>query len=32
MAEIKVPLIIDGFKCVEDMAEAVLNYTIARNE
>ena len=27
MAEIKVPIKIDGFKCVEDMAQAVLNYT-----
>lgn len=27
MAEIKAPVIIDGFKCVEDMAQAVLNYT-----
>ena len=27
MAEIKAPIKIDGFKCVEDMAQAVLNYT-----
>ena len=27
MAEIKFPIKIDGFKCVEDMAQAVLNYT-----
>lgn len=27
MAEIKVSIKIDGFKCVEDMAQAVLNYT-----
>lgn len=27
MAEIKAPVKIDGFKCVEDMAQAVLNYT-----
>lgn len=27
MAEIKIPIKIDGFKCVEDMAQAVLNYT-----
>lgn len=27
MAGIKVPVIIDGFECVEDMAKTVLNYT-----
>lgn len=27
MAEIKIPIKIDGFECVEDMAQAVLNYT-----
>jgi len=27
MAEMKIPIKIDGFKCVEDMAQAVLNYT-----
>ena len=27
MAEIKLPIKIDGFKCVEDMAQTVLNYT-----
>ena len=27
MAKIKIPIKIDGFKCVEDMAQAVLNYT-----
>lgn len=27
MAEFKVPVKIDGFKCVEDMVKAVLNYT-----
>jgi hypothetical protein len=27
MAEMKVPIKIDGFKCVEDMVQAVLNYT-----
>lgn len=27
MAEIKIPIKIDGFKCVEDMTQAVLNYT-----
>ena len=27
MAEIKFPITIDGFKCVEEMAQTVLNYT-----
>lgn len=27
MAAIKVPVVIDGYKCGEDMAQAVLNYT-----
>lgn len=27
MAEFKIPVQIDGFKCVEEMAQAVLNYT-----
>lgn len=27
MAEIKVPIKIDGFECVEDMVQAVLNYS-----
>lgn len=27
MSEIKFPIVIDGYKCVEDMAQAVLNYT-----
>jgi len=27
MAEMKAPIKIDGFKCVEDMVQAVLNYT-----
>lgn len=27
MAKIEAPIKIDGFKCVEDMAQAVLNYT-----
>lgn len=27
MAELKIPVQIDGFKCVEEMAQAVLNYT-----
>lgn len=27
MAECKIPVVIDGYKCVEDMAQAVLNYT-----
>lgn len=27
MAGIKVPVIIDGFECVEDMVKTVLNYT-----
>ena len=27
MAEIKAPIKIDGFKCVDDVVQAVLNYT-----
>ena len=27
MAAIKIPVKIDGYKCVEDIAQAVLNYT-----
>ena len=27
MKEIKVPVQIDGFKCIEDMVQTVLNYT-----
>ncbi len=27
MADIKVPIKIDGFKCIEDMVQAVLNYS-----
>lgn len=27
MAELKIPVRIDGYKCVEDMVQAVLNYT-----
>ena len=27
MAKIEIPIKIDGFKCVEDMTQAVLNYT-----
>lgn len=27
MAEIRVPVVIDGYECVEDMAQAVLAYT-----
>ena len=27
MAEMKVPIKIDGFKCIEDIVQAVLNYT-----
>lgn len=27
MAECKIPVVIDGYKCVEDMIQDVLNYT-----